>query len=275
MFDSKTEIDKYALLIKKEFSIIGNTFIKLSDLYKLKNELLSKKRNLIEKEFLKENNKKITQKKENNKNNILNNFQDKKENETIISSKIIILPKFNEKEGKVINEFQINLIFGENQYCFGPYQSESFTNDLNEIIIKKLNKASYKWGNYKNLSQEQQNHLKNCFKEIEAAIENFFKDKDYNNNDINIKKENNLNEEKCSKDNLNENNESKKLILKINNITKKIEGENNSEKNCKHKIFNKNNQSFDTLNEETSEKRIKKEFNILNYLNEEDYEKEI
>ena len=65
------------------------------------------------------------------------------------------------------------------------------------------------------------------------------------------------------------------MILKINNITKKIEGENNSEKNSKHKIFKKNNQSFDTLNEETSEKRIKKEFNVLNYLNEEDYEKEI
>ena len=62
MFDSKTEIDKYALLIKKEFSIIGNTFIKLSDLYKLKNELLSKKRNLIEKEFLKEKNQKILKK---------------------------------------------------------------------------------------------------------------------------------------------------------------------------------------------------------------------
>ncbi len=116
----------------------------------------------------------------------------------------------------------------------------------------------------KQLNQEQNNYLNNCFHQIKLSINKFIEDKknQENNNEAFIMKENNFNEDFSQNNNLEKNKENKTIL---NNF---------EEKDSDKKNVKSNNQSFDNINEETSEKTIKKEFNLLSYLNEEDYENE-
>ncbi len=265
MSDLESEMEKYASLIKNECATIANTFQKLSELYKQMNEYLKKKRKFSE-EYEKDNldnnikneeerfekkrkkkevkNKEIKENSE-NENKTEKNIQ-KKNDETIlkrglIKAKILIQPKYDAIEGKMINGFQILVIFGDYEYNFGPYKSNSFANDLKNIILNKLDQVSNKWGNCRKLNQEQQDSLFNCFKEIEKAVDEFFIKNDNRNNNDNI---NNLNN-----NNINNNNNNKEIIdnnnkeenIDKNNKKKKIisDGEEEIKKDNNSFILNK------------------------------------
>ena len=305
MSDLESEMEKYASLIKNECATIANTFQKLSELYKQMNEYLKKKRKFseeYEKDNLSDNNikneeeifekkrkkKEVKNKefKENseNENKTEKNIQ-KKNDETIlkrglIKAKILIQPKYDAIEGKMINGFQILVIFGDYEYNFGPYKSNSFANDLKNIILNKLDQVSNKWGNCRKLNQEQQDSLFNCFKEIEKAVDEFFIKNDNGNNNDNINHLNNNNINNNNKEiidnnnkevNINKKNKEKKIISdgeeetkKVNNsfiLNKypKLEGNKDekqndlkseiNEKESLEKSFTKNNISKNSLKE--------------------------
>ena len=201
----------------------------------------------------------------------------KKNDETIlkrglIKAKLLIQPKYDETEGKMIEGYQILVIFGDYEYYFGPYKSKDFANDLKNIILSKLDQASNKWGNCKKLNKEQQDCLCNCFKEIEITIDKFFinnenKNNDTNNlnniifknkNEINNKEINNLNnnnevniEEKKNNDNIVKN-EIKNLntILKNNdNVDEELKDNSYNLNNISKNEGNKNQNKPDNINE--------------------------
>ncbi len=252
----------------------------------------------------------------------------------LIKSKILNQLKYDGAEGKMINGFKILVIFGDYEYYFGPYKSKNFAIDLKNVILNKLDQVSNKWGNCRQLTQEQQDSLSNIFKEIEIVVDEFF-NKENNTNINNTNNSNKKNEEtnsenisnkneKIEKKNIEEekekkntNNNEKKEInqnVNINNILSKDKEEKseekqnnenkikvNEDKNGKmspskslqsktKKILNKSiiknniNNSINNIKEknspiiqnnviqESNEKSIKKELNILSYLNDEDYE---